>query len=40
MDKLEKKESILLFNTLPLKVTISEVKIMNIEERKISLIEL
>ena len=40
MDKLEKKESILLFNTLPLKVTISEVEIMNIEERKISLIEL
>ena len=40
MDKLEKKESVLLFNTLPLKVTISDIEIINIDERRISLTEL
>ena len=40
MDKLEKKESVLLFNILPLKVTISDKKIINVDERKISFTEL
>ena len=40
MDKLEKKESVLLFNTLPLKVTNSDIEIINIDERRISLMEL
>ena len=40
MDKLEKKERVLLFNTLPLKVTINDIEIMNIDERRISLTEL
>ena len=40
MDKLEKKESVLLFNTLPLKVTINDMEIINMDERRINLMEL
>ena len=40
MDKIEKKESVLLFNILPLKDTISDIEIIKMDERKISLTEL